>query len=116
MNAEKKRCENFNYRIFRIDEEASKSRYHPKKITMKRIYAEDADDAFVQLKEYRSIANKAYTYYVERWAPIVVIRNGIRYEYDDYIEEIKAERKERPFLKKVCPFFKKVWDGIDCFF
>lgn len=43
----KKTCENFNYRIFRVDEEASKGRYRrPKKITMKRIYAEDADDAF----------------------------------------------------------------------
>lgn len=42
----KKSRENFNYRIFRIDEEASKDSIRPKKITMKRIYAEDADDAF----------------------------------------------------------------------
>ncbi len=105
----KKTCENFNYRIFRVDEEASKSRYRPKKITMKRIYAEDADDAFAQLKDYRSIANKAYTYYVERWAPIVVIRNGIRHEYDDYVESMQAEFKARPF-------YKRAWDAIDLFF
>ena len=105
----KKTCENFNYRIFRVDEEASKSRYRPKKITMKRIYAEDADDAFAQLKEYRSIANKAYTYYVERWAPIVVIRNGVRHEYDDYAESMQAESKARPF-------YKRAWDAIDMFF
>ena len=105
----KKSCENFNYRIFRIDEEASKDSIRPKKITMKRIYAEDADDAFAQLKDYRSVANKAYTYYVERWAPTIVIRDGVRHEYNDYVEEMEAERKARPFLQKV-------WDGIDCFF
>ena len=105
----KKTCENFNYRIFRVDEEASKSRHRPKKITMKRIYAEDADDAFAQLKDYRSVANKAYTYYVERWAPIVVIRNGVRHEYDDYAESMQAESKARPF-------YKRAWDAIDLFF
>lgn len=104
-----KHTENFNYRIFRVDEEASKGRYRPKKITMKRIYAEDVDDAVAQLKDYRSIANKAYTYYVERWAPIVVIRNGVRHEYDDYVESMQAEFKARPF-------YKRVWNAIDLFF
>ena len=50
----KKTCENFNYRIFRVDEEASKGRYRrPKKITMKRIYAEDADAAYGQEQHCR---------------------------------------------------------------
>ena len=88
-----------NYRIFRVDEEATRGkRILPKKITMIRIYAKDNDDAYEQLKEYRKVANKAYTYYVERWCPITVIRDdGTKHTYDDYVEEMMEYRSNKPF-------------------
>lgn len=94
-----------NYRIFRVEEISKRKRILHNKITMMYIYAKNDDDAYEQLKSYRKIANKIYTYYVERWTTITVIReDGTKHTYNDFLEEIKSYRKNKPFYIKIYNF------------
>ena len=75
-----------NYKIFRVEVKYHKGRKFkyawPKKIVMQYIYAKDDKDAYDQLKKYRKIANKEYTYYVEPYMTYHVIGDDETYDLD----------------------------------
>ena len=48
------------YKIFRVEKDPKTGKV--KKITMKKFWAKDDKEAFAELKEYRRVANREYTY------------------------------------------------------
>lgn len=86
-----------NYRIIRIEKQIKKygflnmkSYVHNKKITMLKFYAENDDDAYKFLVNYKKVANKAYDYYYDHCHSYSVIDENGKIQYyndsDDILE------------------------------
>jgi hypothetical protein len=93
---------NKNYKIFRVEVKYHKGRKFkyawPKKIVMQYIYAKDDKDAYNQLKKYRKIANKEYTYYVEPYVTYHVIGDDETYDLDTLLS---GRRNKMPWYKRI---------------
>ena len=86
------------YVIYRIDKTDTDtfSEYFPKKIIMQKFYAENDMEAFKYLKDYRKVANKAYTYfYGEDEAHVIVDENGEKKSYNSVHEMHREWLKDR---------------------
>ena len=93
----------YNYRIIRIEKD---SKGKEKKITMKKFFAENDDDAYAYLKKYRSIASKEYTYYFDNNTGHKVI------EDDGNINAYESLMDLFDPCWKQLPWWKKAWDEI----
>lgn len=93
----------YNYRIIRIEKD---SKGKEKKITMKKFFAENDDDAYAYLKKYRSIASKEYTYYFDNNTGYKVI------EDDGNINAYESLMDLFDPCWKQLPWWKKAWDEI----
>lgn len=101
----RKPVEGRTFKIFRVEKEYVKPGLFKKpyvktnKITMKKFSAKDFDEARSELQEYKRLANKEYTYYVEETHQHVVIdKNGKKKVYDSCIDEWEEEAKSRPII------------------
>lgn len=54
-----------NYKIIRLEDIPNTT--CKRKITMIKFYAEDDDEAYDKLVEYKKAANRAYTYYIDTY-------------------------------------------------
>lgn len=90
-----------NYKIFRVELEKHRKYIWPKKIVMQYIHAEDDDDAYKQLKDYKKIANKEYTYYVEPQT-YYYTKDGKKHDIDSFVDEFKSR----------VPWYKRILDDI----
>ena len=54
-----------NYKIIRLEDIPNTA--CKRKITMIKFYAEDDDEAYDKLVEYKKAANRAYTYYIDNY-------------------------------------------------
>ena len=90
-----------HYKIFRVEKDEKTG--DEKKITMYKFWAKDDSEAYEELKKYRKIANKAYTYYFGTTGYYIgnsLDENGNRKSYDDLDEMREAECKAQTFLEK----------------
>lgn len=93
------------YRIFHVEEDPETGA--EKKITMKRFWAKNDEEALAELNEYRKIANKQYTYYYgDSGYYVDHVRDPktgklVEHRYDSFEEMMKAEDSRKSFLKKI---------------
>ena len=105
------------YKIFRVEKDPKTGK--GKKITMKKFWAKDDKEAFAELKEYRRVANREYTYY---WGDaeghITRDKNGKKILCDDFEEVMAVDRAQHCSLYNfiddkwtdVCIFWRKICD------
>ena len=110
----KNKKQKFNYRIIRIEKQIKKygflnmkSYVHNKKITMRKFYAKNDDDAYKFLVNYKKIANKAYDYYYDHCHSYGVLdENGKIHYYDDDFDHILNHDLN-------CgKWYKRIYEGI----
>ena len=98
-----------NYRIIRIEKQIKKygflnmkSYVHNKKITMLKFYAENDDDAYKFLVNYKKIANKAYDYYYDHCNSYGVEDvNGKIHYYDEFDDRLDHDLNCVKWYKKI---------------
>jgi len=102
-----------HYRIFRIekDEQTGKE----VQVNMTKFWAKNDDEAYSELKEYRKVANKAYTYYYGTTGYFVDRdKDGNELRFDTMEEEHAAWEKREGKLKMlwldVTIFFEHLFD------
>ena len=115
------------YRIFRV--EVDPQTKAETKVTMKKFWAKSDDEAYDELKEYRKVANKEYTYYYGRAETTVDLdpkTKKVRYfddlneahlawikEHDSIIEKISSEwRYICSKATDIKCWFRDVWHFI----
>lgn len=98
-----------NYRIIRIEKQIKKygflnmkSYVHNKKITMVKFYAENDDEAYEYLVNYKKVANKAYDYYYDQCHSYgVADKDGKIHYYDDFEDRLDHELDSGKWYKKI---------------
>ena len=91
-----------HYKIFRVEKDPKTG--SEKKITMSKFWAKDQHEAYEELKKYRKVANKAYTYYFGTTGYYVdnkLDEDGKVKRYDDFEEMVKAWKTERTTITKI---------------
>lgn len=104
-----------HYKIFRIEKDPKTC--EETKITMTKFWAKNDQEAYEELKKYKRIANKAYTYYFGTTGNYIgnkLGKDGKLKRYDDHDEMMKAWKAEEPMTTKIkdailCPF-ERIWD------
>ncbi len=107
--------DNKKYVIYRIDDTDTDafSEHFPKKIIMQKFFAENDAEAFKYLKDYRKIANKAYTYYYgEAEEHVIVDENGNKKSYNSVHEMHKEWLKDRNIWEKIKTELDVRWSKI----
>lgn len=100
------------YIIYRIDDTTNNS-YFKKKIIMQKFFAENDTEAYNYLKEYRKVANKAYTYYYGQEDKYVSVdENGNKKTYSSMNEMIKDWLKDKNILEKIKTELSYRWSKI----
>ena len=104
-----------HYKIFRVEKDPKSG--EEKKITMTKFWAKDDQEAYEELKKYKKIANKAYTYYFGTTGYYIgnkLDENGKVKRYDDHEEMVKAWKSEQTIASKIKDAiswpFELVWD------
>lgn len=95
-----------NYKIIRLEEDPKTKIKN--KITMVKFYAEDNDEAQDYLAEYKKVANKAYTYYIDTYSPLFI--------YDEVSKTTKKYDSHQQYidlLNKNTPWWSKTWEWIE---
>lgn len=85
-----------HYRFFRVEKDEKTG--EEKKITMKKFWAKDDAAAYEELKKYRKLANKAYTYYFGTTGNYIgnsLDKNGKVKRYDSLKEMLDEEENEK---------------------
>ena len=85
-----------HYKIYRVEKDPKTG--SEKKITMTKFWAKDDQEAYEELKKYRKVANKAYTYYFGTTGNYIgnkLDENGKFKRYDDNEEMMEAWRNEQ---------------------
>lgn len=98
-----------NYRIVRIEKQIKKygflnlkSYVHNKKITMVKFHAENDDEAYEYLVNYKKIANKKYDYYYDRWYDYCIIGNdGKKHQCADFEDRLDHELNNEVWYKRI---------------
>lgn len=98
-----------NYRIIRIEKQIKKygflnmkSYVHNKKITMVKFYAENDDEAYEYLVNYKKVANKAYDYYYDQYHSYgVTDKDGKIHYYDDFEDRLDHDLNSGKWYKKI---------------
>jgi len=101
------------FKIFRVETDEKTKR--EKRITMMTFSVENEKEAYEELKRYRKIANKQYTYYYGRvggWSCMDV--NGNKKVYFDSFDEMSNYmlHRKRGFFRGIGRFFGCLKDGI----
>lgn len=100
------------YIIYRIDD-ACKDKVFPKKIVMQRFYADDDNEAYEKLKDFRKIANKTYTYYYkEVFEQVTVDDDGKKHVYEDVDEMHRRLCEEKGTWDKLCIWLRVKWSDV----
>ena len=107
--SKKNKKQNPNYRIIRIEKHIKKygflnmkSYVYNKKITMLKFYAENDDDAYKFLVNYKKIANKAYDYYYDHCDSYgVKDANGKIHYYDDFEDKLDHKMNCGKWYKRI---------------
>lgn len=91
------------YIIYRIDETNSKNSIcFPKKIVLQKFFAANDAEAYKYLKDYKKVANKAYTYYYAEEQEYAVINDdGTKSTYADIHEMHEDWLKDRNIWEKL---------------
>jgi len=104
-----------HYKIFRVEKDRKTG--EELKITMTKFWASDEHEAYEELKKYRKVANKAYTYYFGTTGNYIgnsLDEKGRVKRYDSLSEMMKAEHSKRTFLDKILEIvkspFENIWD------
>lgn len=103
------------YVIYRIDDTTLDkfSEHFPKKIIMQKFYADNDSEAFKYLKDYRKIANKAYTYYYgEAEEHVIIDENGNKKTYSNVHEMHEDWLKDRNIWEKIKSSLDYRWSKI----
>ena len=93
---------NNHYKIFRVEKDPKTG--SEKKITMTKFWPKDAHEASEELKKYRKVANKAYTYYFGTTGYYIgnkLDESGKIKRYDDHEEMMEAWRSEQSMMSKI---------------
>lgn len=102
-----------NYRIIRIEKHLKKygflkmkSYVHNKKITMVKFYAENNDEAYEYLLNYKKVANKKYDYYYDRCNEYCIVgKDGKKHIFDDFEDSIDYE-------SNTVDWYKNIYDDV----
>lgn len=104
-----------HYKIFRVEKDPKTGA--ETKITMTKFWAKDDREAYEELKKYRKVANKAYTYYFGTTGYYIgnkLDEDGKVKRYDDHKEMMEAWKAEEPMMTKIKDAllypFERVWD------
>lgn len=104
-----------HYKIYRVEKDPKTD--SEKKITMIKFWAKDDHEAYEELKKYRKVANKAYTYYFGTTGNYIgnkLDENGKVKRYDDHEEMMEAWRSEQSMVSKIKDAmvwpFELIWD------
>lgn len=109
--------DNKKYIIYRIDETNSKNSIcFPKKIVLQKFFAANDAEAYKYLKDYKKVANKAYTYYyAEEHEYVVINDDGTKSAYADIHEMHEDWLKDRNILEKLKSAIYYRWSKVkDC--
>lgn len=103
-----------HYKIYRIEKDEKTG--EEKKITMSKFWAKDDVEAYEELKKYRKVANRAYTYYYATTGYYVgnsLDKDGKVKRYDD-LKEMMGDHSDKSifaFIKDVALSpFEWIWD------
>lgn len=109
-----------HYKIFRVEKDPKTDK--EKKITMIKFWAKDNHEAYEELKKYRKVANKDYTYYFDTTGYYVGSKlddNGNVKRYDDHEEMIEDWKEADSLLEKIVNVmtwpFEAMNDKFSCF-
>lgn len=103
-----------HYKIYRIEKDEKTG--EEKKITMTKFWAKDDAEAYEELKKYRKVANKAYTYYYATTGYYIgnsLDEDGKVKRYDD-LKEMMADRSGESIFESIKDAalspFEWIWD------
>lgn len=103
---EKEPKDKIHYKIFRVEKDEKTGKEN--KITMTKFWAKNDDEAQEELRKYKKVANKEYTYYYGTTGYYVgntLDDKGNVRKYDSFEEMMEADHEKESF-------FSKIWDSI----